>query len=347
MSGGSPSPAPSGGGAGVARTLGPLLGLAFLALGGAKLNAPAGFVETFAAWGLHPGLVWWTGAMEVLLGLGVFFHGTRTVAAGVLAGWMAGAAGVHLWAGDPALAALPAAVAVAAAGVAVSGSRAGWHRALPLPAPLRHPPRGGMPAAAFLLRLVGVSFLIRWAVGGTLFWAALPLLGLMHARADGARTTRERVGIVLLYLLVLGMGVAGVYGFVGHYFLSDQVARSIGWDAGSPFQLELAFYHLGMGTAALLCLWIRDRYWIAAGLTPSLFALGAGIVHVQDFVAHGNAAPANWGPGVLIGNFLIPAGVLWVLAWYSRLGGWRADCEVPVRHEPVPDRVAPAPGTGV
>lgn len=323
MSGGS-SPAPARGGARVARSLGPILGLAFLALGGAKLNAPAGFVEAFAAWGLHPGLVWWTGAMEVLLGLGIFFHGTRTAAAGVLVAWMAGATGVHLWAGDPARAALPATVAVLGVAAAVSGFRAGWHRALPLPAPLRHPPRGGMPAAAFLFRMIGVSFLIRWAVGGMLFWAALPLVGLMHARAEGARTTRERVGAVLLYLLVLGMGVAGVWSFVGHYFLSDEIARSVGWEVGSPFQRELAFYHLGMGTVALLCLWIRDRYWIAAGLTPALFALGAGIVHVQDFVAHGNAAPANWGPSVLVGNLLIPAGLIWILAWYARLGGWRA-----------------------
>jgi hypothetical protein len=119
-----------------------------------------------------------------------------------------------------------------------------------------------------------------------------------------------------------------------------EVARSIGWAAGSPFQLELAFYHLGMGTVALLCLWICDRFWIAAGLTPALFALGAGIVHVQDFVVHGNAAPANWGPSVLVGNFLVPAGVLWVLIWYSRLGGWTTDRQGLVRYEPVSDAAA-------
>lgn len=308
-----------------AGTVGPLLGLAFIFLAGAKLNEPGRFAENFEAWGLHPGLVPWTGAVELLLGLGIFFHGTRTVAAAVLVAWMAGAAAIHVWAGDPALAALPLTVAMAAGGVAVSGFRAGLHRVLPLPAPLRSPPAGVMGAAGFLVPLVGVSFLLRWAVGGTVFWASLPVLALMHAHSVGASSKRERLEMVLLYLLVLGMGIAGLWGFVGHYFMSDQVARSIGWATGSPFQHELAFYHLGMGVVALLCIWIRDRYWIAAAVTPALFAMGAGVVHLQDFAARGNTAPANWGASVLTGNLVIPVVVLGLLAWYSRLGGWKLE----------------------
>jgi hypothetical protein len=304
---------------------GPLLGIAFIFLAGAKLNEPAGFVDRFTAWGLDPGLVPWTGAVEFLVGLGIFFHGTRTVAAAVLVAWMSGAAAIHLLGGDPALAAVPLTVALVAAGIAVSGFRAGLHRVLPLPAPLRNPPKSVLGAAGILLPLVGVSFLLRWAVGGTVFWASLPVLALMHAHAVSASGKRERLELVLLYLLVLGMGTTGLWNFVGHYFMSDQVAGSIGWATGSPFQRELAFYHLGMGVVALLCIWIRDRYWIAAAVTPALFAMGAGVVHLQDFASRGNAAPANWGASVLIGNLVIPVGVLGLLAWYSRLGGWKPE----------------------
>jgi hypothetical protein len=305
-----------------AGAVGPLLGLAFIFLAGAKLNEPGRFAESFQAWGLHPGLVAWTGAVELLIGLGIFFHGTRTVAAAVLVAWMAGAAATHLWKGDPALAALPLAIALLAAGIAVSGFRAGLHRSLPLPAPLRNPPATVTGAVGFLVPLVGVSFLLRWAVGGTMFWAWLPVLALMHAHAVSASGKRERVEMVLLYLLVLGLGTAGLWMFVGHYFMSDQVAGSIGWETGSPFQHELAFYHLGMGVVALLCTWIRDRYWIAAAVTPALFAMGAGVVHLRDFAVRGNTAPANWGASILIGNLVIPVVVLGLLAWYSRLGGW-------------------------
>lgn len=318
-----------------AGAVGPLLGIAFIFLAGAKLNEPIRFAASFQAWGLDPGLVPWTAAVEFLIGIGIFFHGTRTVAAAVLVAWMAGAAAIHVWAGDSALAARPLAVALVAAGVAVSGFRAGRHRVLPLPAPLRNPPATVMGAAGFLVPLVGMSFLLRWTVGGTVFWASLPVLALMHAHTVGASGERERLEMVLLYLLVLGLGTTGLWSFVGHYFMSDQVAGSIGWATGSPFQHELAFYHLGMGVVALLCVWIRDRYWIAAAVTPALFAMGAGVVHLQDFVGRGNAAPANWGASVLIGNLVIPVGILALLAWYSRLGGWTLETTAGERIAPL------------
>lgn len=305
-----------------ARFVGPLLGIAFIFLGGSKLNESTRFLENFEGWGLDSALIPWTGVVELLIGLGIFFHGTRTVAAAGLAAWMLGAALVHVRGGDPALTGLPLTVALVAVGTAWSGFRAGLHRVLPLPAPLRNPPTGLPGALGFLVPLIGVSFLLRWAAGGTVFWASLPVVALMHAHTVSARSTRERLEMVLLYLLVLGLGTTGLWSFVGHYFMSDQVARSIGWATGSPFQHELAFYHLGMGIVALMCLWIRDRYWVAAAVTPALFALGAGVVHLQDFLARGNAAPANWGANVLIGNVVIPLVLLGLMAWYSRLGGW-------------------------
>lgn len=103
--------------AGFARVVGPFLGLAFILLAGGKLNMPILFAANFEAWGLDYGLIRWTGVVEFLVGLGIFFHGTRTVAAAVLVAWMAGAAATHIWAGDSALAALPLAVAILAAGV--------------------------------------------------------------------------------------------------------------------------------------------------------------------------------------------------------------------------------------
>jgi hypothetical protein len=308
--------------------VGPLLGLAFIFLAGAKLNEPMRFAANFQTWGLDAGLVWKTGVVELLLGLTIFFHGTRTIAAAVLVAWMAGATAVHSLGGDSGLALFPLTVALVAAGVATSGFRAGLHRVLALPAPLRNPPASMMSAAGFLVPLVGVSFLLRWSAGGAVFWAALPVLALMHAHTVSASSTRERVEMVLLYLLVLGLGTAGLWMFIGHYFMSEQVARSIGWTTGSPFQHELAFYHLGMGVVALLCIWIRDRYWIAAAVTPALFALGAGVVHLQEFLVRGNTAPANWGASILIGNLVIPAVLLGLLAWYSRLGGWKLETAV-------------------
>ena len=54
---------------------------------------------------------------------------------------------------------------------------------------------------------------------------------------DKATSTRERkLEATLIFLFGLGVGGAGIANFIAHFFLSDIVAESIGWEAGSPFQ---------------------------------------------------------------------------------------------------------------
>jgi hypothetical protein len=276
-----------------------------VAIGGAKLHGDPTMASRFAEWGYAPWFLVAAGAVEVALGLALFYGPTRGLGAAGLATWMAGACWTHLRAGEAAVALLPATIlAVFATGAAYELRRHGWH------------PVAGL---VFAVQLVGVAFLLRWAIGGIAFSMALPLLALAHARADGALHDRAHVvRLLLLYLLVLGMGVGGLWGFVGHFLMSDAVAVSIGWRTGSPFQQELAFYHLGLGVLGVLALWIRDRLWLAVGLLSSIFLYGAGWVHLTDFLVRGNTAARNWGVGVLVGNVIIPTVVLVLLALHER-----------------------------
>ncbi len=298
------------------------VGLGFAMLGGAKLNSPEAFQGPFGEWGLSPALIPWTGGVEALLGLATFYQGTRTAGAMALALWMMAAAAVHIALGQLQLVVLPGSLAVVAGAVAWSGLRLGNPPQLRVPTPLAGAPDRGLAGFGFMVRLVGLSMLVRWMFGGIVFWLSLPLLAVIQARAAGPPERAQILRTVLLYLLVLGLGVSGVWGFVGHRFLSDEVARSIGWATGSPFQHELAFYHLGMGVVGLLCYWFRDGFWVAAGITPSIFTLGAGTVHVQDLLRSGNGSAGNWGPDVLFGNLLIPLAVLALVTWYVRSGEW-------------------------
>ena len=50
----------------------------------------------------------------------------------------------------------------------------------------------------------------------------------------------------LLWLLVIVVGVGSLYAFMGHTFAADDVARSIGWSPGSPFQFEVALHDLAI-----------------------------------------------------------------------------------------------------
>ena len=167
------------------------------------------------------------------------------------------------------------------------------------------------------LEVCGLGFFALWLVGGVVYQVGAPLLGALVWMREG----RPRTGVVekmLLYMLVFVYGVGGLYGFVGHFFLADQVARSIGWAVGSGFQTELAFYHLGFGIVALLGIWIRDHLWTASVLGKSVFVYGANFTHIRDIVREGNYAPGNAGFPVLFGNFFTPTIMLLLLVLYLR-----------------------------
>ncbi len=303
-----------------------LLGLALVFAGGAKLNDPAAVGGLFASWGLSESAIAPAAWVEVALGLMLFHRPTRGAGAVGLIAWMLLFGALQVRAGQ-ALVALGslAVLLLSLVSLALSRDRPRPRRLVDvLPMPLRSPPRRPLTAAVRLVELVGLSFLIRWAIGGVLFWSVLPLLAWAHAeRSDGREG--DRLEATLLYLLVLGLGVSGIWGFVGHRLMSDTVAASIGWELGSPFQHELAFYHLGVGLAGLGCWWIRDRYWLAVGLIPSVFLYGAGLVHLEDYLASGNTSPGNWSLPILFGDLVVPTALLILLA-LRRPGETRRGC---------------------
>ncbi|WP_237713361.1 DUF6790 family protein [Halococcus hamelinensis] len=98
---------------------------------------------------------------------------------------------------------------------------------------------------------------------------------------------------LLVGFLVFTVGMQGLWAFLGHYFQSDEVATSIGWPTGNPFQKEIAFTNLAFGTLGVLCIWLHGGFWIAAGLGHAIFVLGAGTVHFAEIHEHGNTHPGN------------------------------------------------------
>ncbi len=116
---------------------------------------------------------------------------------------------------------------------------------------------------------------------------------------------------LLLWLLVIKVGLGGLWAFMGHYFTADRVAAYIGWPAGNPFQKEVAFTNLAIGSCGLLCFFFRDEFWLATIVFTSIFLLGAFSVHVKSQLEHGNRNSGNVGP-VFFADIIIPI-VLWAL----------------------------------
>jgi hypothetical protein len=123
---------------------------------------------------------------------------------------------------------------------------------------------------------------------------------------DKSTNTRaRRFEIILIYLFALGVAGSGIGGFIAHFFMSDVVAESIGWPAGSPFQLEIAFANLAVGLLGILSVNRRDGAREATVIAVTTFSLGATIVHFMDIAATGNLAPGNSLQNVI--NILRPA----------------------------------------
>jgi len=80
----------------------------------------------------------------------------------------------------------------------------------------------------------------------TTVFAVLALTGaLLHiAFSREGRAPDRLIEIFLVYWLAIAIGATGVFEFAGHMFRANQVAASIGWSPGSPFQQEVAFADL-------------------------------------------------------------------------------------------------------
>ncbi|MCP5099019.1 MAG: hypothetical protein GY943_25990, partial [Chloroflexi bacterium] len=122
----------------------------------------------------------------------------------------------------------------------------------------------------------------------------------------------DRYAVVLWYYTVIMIGFGGVWNFIGHTILADSVAKGIGWQTGSPFQTELAFYTLGTAIAGLAAVWLRGHMITALIISKSVFLYGAAYVHIKDAFVHSNFAPHNVG-GVLVGDIVFPTIWLFML----------------------------------
>ncbi len=155
-------------------------------------------------------------------------------------------------------------------------------------------------------------------------YSILPLIlaaGHVYFSKENLSNSRK-VEIFLIYILALGIGANGISSFFGHVFLSDLVAESIGWEAGSPFQLEMGFANMVLGFLGFMAVQRRTDFRTATIVAVTILGVGATIVHLLDIAATGNLAPGN-----TIQNFsnIIRPTLLIGLTWLGSRTGAGAD----------------------
>ncbi|RPI39983.1 MAG: hypothetical protein EHM53_03655 [Methanoregulaceae archaeon] len=141
------------------------------------------------------------------------------------------------------------------------------------------------------------------------------IIAIIHIRVKNL-TKSQALGIFLMWQIAVGLGLSYLYAGMGHLFEADQVAESIGWPAGSPFQREVGIWDAALGIVGLLCLKFRDTgFWMATVLGIGIFSVAAGFGHMYEMVVQGNYAPNNAGPVMYIDLFypLFLIVLLWLL----------------------------------
>jgi hypothetical protein len=131
-----------------------------------------------------------------------------------------------------------------------------------------------------------VGFLVR-NLPALLFVVALCIAA---ARRDHG-STAERF---LSWILLLPIGVTGLWAGISHVFFPATAAAHIGWDV-SPFQFEVGMADLAVGVTACVAFWRDLNFKAAAVSAASIFLLGDAIGHIKQMLVAGNFAPGNAG----------------------------------------------------
>lgn len=128
-------------------------------------------------------------------------------------------------------------------------------------------------------------------VPAALYVVAL-LLGVagVHVPAAG-----DGLAPLAQWMLLVSLGLQSLWAFLGHVFVAEPVARSIGWEA-SPFQFEVGVANLGIGVSAIAATWLGHPAGWAVFLMSACFLWGAALGHVRDMVRERNFAINNAGP---------------------------------------------------
>jgi hypothetical protein len=147
------------------------------------------------------------------------------------------------------------------------------------------------------------------------FFFALGLIaGAIHLLRDKHPRTAGRVAeILLLWLLVITIGVGGLFVFLAHTLYADSTAVSIGFPPGNPFQTEVAVANLAIAVLGILCYWFRDQFWLATVIGNAVWQLGDAIGHIQQIIVADNWAPNNAGT-TLYTDIAIPIILIALLA---------------------------------
>jgi len=148
-----------------------------------------------------------------------------------------------------------------------------------------------------------------------MFVAALLVAAWCVRRGQPGRSYTDEL---FRWILLLSLGLQGVYTFIMHVFFPDASAAEIGW-ADSPFQYEVGIADLTVGVLGIIAFWGNFSFRAAAAIAGIVWYGGDAIGHVRQMIVAGNFAPGNAGPWFWT-DVLVPVVLLvcMVVIWKRR-----------------------------
>ncbi len=104
----------------------------------------------------------------------------------------------------------------------------------------------------------------------------------------------NKVKVFIFYMMLLPVGLTGLWAFVMHGFIPKIAASFIGWPP-SPFQWEVAVANLAMALTGFFAIRASIGFQKATTLLVTVFLWGAAAGHVKQMVVAHNFAPGNAG----------------------------------------------------
>jgi hypothetical protein len=127
-----------------------------------------------------------------------------------------------------------------------------------------------------------------------MFVAAM-VVAVVRSAGHVGQSGRTFVDELFRWILLLSLGVQGVYTFIVHVFFASYAAEHIGW-AVSPFQYEVGIADLTVGVLGIIAFWSNFSFRVAAGIAGIVWYGGDAIGHVRQMIVANNFAPGNAGP---------------------------------------------------
>ena len=140
-----------------------------------------------------------------------------------------------------------------------------------------------------------MTFVITWVLENM----SLAMLGLALVLGVVGGRRQKRVGgaglePTVFWLMLLFVGVCGLYSGGMHLFMPGLSAAHIGW-APSPFQWEVGVADVTIGVLGIMAAWASRPFRWAVVVALSLFFLGDAIGHIRQMQVSHDFAPGNAG----------------------------------------------------